>query len=180
MGAGGGGFLPFPPFLFYHRNSASEKSVTILRNPFPVPFFSCEAIPPQNPCKKRIFSGSLASRSLLNFHFLPVRFPDGRDHGNASILASSFPTGWNRRICAFEVPRNNPFTIQCTGLVARNPPESFPGCIICPLLCESLINALIWGVKSDSRAATTDHKPDLYSRSDESHENQASIKKMEG
>ena len=104
-GRGVGGFLPFPPFLFYHRNSASEKSVTILRNPFPVPFFSCEAIPPQNPCKKRIFSGSLASRSLLNFHFLPVRFPDGRDHGNASILASSFPTGWNRRICAFEVPR---------------------------------------------------------------------------
>ena len=80
----------------------------------------------------------------------------------------------------FEVPRNNPFTIQCTGLVARNPPESSLGCIFCPLLCESLIIALIWGVKSDSRTATTDHKPDLYSRSDESHEIRLLSKKMEG
>ena len=75
---------------------------------------------------------------------------------------------------------NNPFTIQCTGLVARNPPESFPGCIICPLLCESLINALIWGVKSDSRTATTDHKPDQYSCSDESLEIRLVSKKNGG
>ena len=100
----GGSSPSLPSFFIIETRHLKNRSQSFgIRSLFH--FSLCEAIPPQNPCKKRIFSGSLSSRSLLKFHFLPVRFPDGRDHGNASILASSFPTGWNRRICAFEVPR---------------------------------------------------------------------------